>query len=343
MHQGIWLSITIPTYNRASYLQANLQQIGKELKNTIKGEVEILISDNCSEDNTQEVVNQHIAQGLPIRYIRNEKNMGWGFNFFQCYNQAQGKYLIILSDDDMIYDGGIDLVLQTIKSQEFGIVCLRSYGFDTDFRAEYPKAGGALKIYQDVDQFVEMAVPQITLLSATVINKSLLTDFKTSEVEPGNFAHLHMILTCISKTKCNAYLSHYLIGTTRDNSSSYIYSKLFVNELWSLLEKYAAKIGLKQETLKRIEKKLIIGYYASGLLRVRLSQEHNRTTNLIDFDARFKSLNRYRFWLRPILTLPRPLAVPWAIFATSSGKIYNGEFETQKAYIKKRVKGLFKS
>ena len=53
------LSICIPTYNRAEYLKEALDSIIKQINDTNRDKVEICISDNASEDNTKELIENY--------------------------------------------------------------------------------------------------------------------------------------------------------------------------------------------------------------------------------------------------------------------------------------------
>lgn len=70
------LSICIPTYNRGWALDFSLKAIENELKTIDYKDIEFIVSDNCSIDNTKGVVEKYIQAGIPIIYIRNEKNLG---------------------------------------------------------------------------------------------------------------------------------------------------------------------------------------------------------------------------------------------------------------------------
>jgi glycosyltransferase involved in cell wall biosynthesis len=93
------LSFTIPTCNRAKYLDQLLGALLKQLHG--ESRVELIVSDNASTDNTPAVVEAYRQQGLPIRYLRNQANHGPDFNILQCYEQAAGRYVWIFGDDDL--------------------------------------------------------------------------------------------------------------------------------------------------------------------------------------------------------------------------------------------------
>lgn len=81
------VSIGIPTYNRAnSYLK---QALRSAVNQTYKN-LEIIVSDNCSSDDTESVVKEF--RDPRIRYFRQNKNLGAVPNCNFCLEQSQGKY-----------------------------------------------------------------------------------------------------------------------------------------------------------------------------------------------------------------------------------------------------------
>jgi hypothetical protein len=90
-------TIGIPTFNRASLLQTSLQSAVSQSC----GDLEIIVSDNASPDNTGEVVHRF---GSRVRYVRNETNLGANANFFRLVELASGEYFSWLQDDDCIFN-----------------------------------------------------------------------------------------------------------------------------------------------------------------------------------------------------------------------------------------------
>ncbi|MBL0302369.1 MAG: glycosyltransferase family 2 protein [Cytophagaceae bacterium] len=320
----ILLSITIPTYNRAEILRKNLQQLFSQIDYEILNEVEIIVSDNCSTDNTEEIILPFKNSNINFTYIKNHQNLGWGLNFFQCFNMAKGKYIIILSDDDLIFDGKLDFILKLIKVKEYGVICLRAFGFSENYKDEYPGERGGIYEFSDFNSFLRKAFPQFTLLSSTIINKSIIQDFNTNDINPGNFAHLHLILECSSHSKLNAYVDNYIIAVQRDNSSNYSYSKVFVSELWKLLYDYS-RLGISTKTLEYLERKMLLTHYPFDLLRIRLHKTKMLKECKEDFQKKFDSNKIYIFFVRPILTLPKYLAISWSLIIILINKLLKGE------------------
>ena len=78
-----FLTIAIPTYNRAGCLRELLSGLTHQLE--IEPRVELMISDNASPDETRAVVEEFIAGGTQMRYIRTPQNIGADANFLQCF------------------------------------------------------------------------------------------------------------------------------------------------------------------------------------------------------------------------------------------------------------------
>lgn len=92
------VSVCIPTYNHARVVGDALRSaIAQSYKN-----VEILIVDNHSADDTARVVAE-IAEGdRRIRYIRHPENIGMSRNFSACIDLASGEYIKFLCADDIL-------------------------------------------------------------------------------------------------------------------------------------------------------------------------------------------------------------------------------------------------
>lgn len=90
------LSICIPTYNRADVLEKTLANIVSQ--NIIQ--VEVIVSDNASNDHTKDVVNKFINN--KIKYYNNKKNYGLTYNLIKSLELATSDFAVLLSDEDDI-------------------------------------------------------------------------------------------------------------------------------------------------------------------------------------------------------------------------------------------------
>lgn len=106
------LSICIPTFNRARYLENCLESIRHSLVES-NLHVEICISDNASVDNTSGVV-ALASHTLPVKYRRNTVNLGMAQNFLDVVAMAKGDYVWLIGDDDLLMPDGIGKLLKLI-------------------------------------------------------------------------------------------------------------------------------------------------------------------------------------------------------------------------------------
>lgn len=90
------ISICIPTYNRSDLLEKTLVSATQQ---TVKP-FEIIVVDNCSQDNSEEVARSFKDRG--VAYYRNDRNIGFVGNWNRCIELAKGDFLVILHSDDMI-------------------------------------------------------------------------------------------------------------------------------------------------------------------------------------------------------------------------------------------------
>lgn len=329
------LTIAIPTWNRAAFLALNLERLSQEGLNSW-GLVEVLVSDNASSDGTPRVVSEAVAGGMPVRYIRNAENIGSDANIAQCFNLALGKYVLILGDDDLFVDGALQLLLERLATGAYGVVCLRPYGFESDFRREYPGSAGRERVFRDAGVFLAAIGPLMTLISSCAISKSLLPNVDARQFSGDNLVQVHLVLRAALAARENLFLDRYLIACKRNNSGGYDFSQVFVSNLGAVLDS-CKPLGLTESAILAIESRLMHAYYPFYLLRQRLSRSGDLHATLARFEARFHGRFLFKYWLTPIMRLPRPLGILWGGLATLIGRLLNGDLRRGIAFVWNRL------
>ncbi len=94
------ISIIMPTYKRGEMITEAIDSV---LRQTYQN-YEIIIVNDCSPDNTDEVIQKHYANNEKIKYYHNEKNSGAGVTRKNGYIKSNGEYLIFMDDDDYYTD-----------------------------------------------------------------------------------------------------------------------------------------------------------------------------------------------------------------------------------------------
>lgn len=112
------VTIGIPTYNRAE--QFLRQVVESALAQTCPG-VEVLVSDNCSSDGTEELMRSW--RDPRLRYFRQEENLGPNGNFNFLLSRASGDYFQLLQDDDLIDPDFVEACMNAVEGRtDVGVI-----------------------------------------------------------------------------------------------------------------------------------------------------------------------------------------------------------------------------
>lgn len=123
---NVKVSVCIPTYNGSSYLAETLESI---LVQTFR-DIEILVIDDQSKDNSLEIAHKFAAQDERIRVVQNQINLGLVGNWNRCVELARGEWIKFVFQDDLIEPTCLEKML-AVARPEIGIVaCRREFVFD---------------------------------------------------------------------------------------------------------------------------------------------------------------------------------------------------------------------
>jgi glycosyltransferase involved in cell wall biosynthesis len=92
------VSVCLPCYNRQDYVSESIESV---LAQTFSN-FELVIVDNCSTDNTPQIVTQYAQKDSRIRFIRNEYNMGIASSLNRAILLSIGQYIKFLFSDDLL-------------------------------------------------------------------------------------------------------------------------------------------------------------------------------------------------------------------------------------------------
>ena len=115
------LTIAIPTFNSAHFLPDAINSIMRQGLN----DFEILICDNASEDQTEELISS--LQNRRIRYLRNRTNVGAQENGNLCMANARGRFVKLLCADDVLLDGVLRKQLMILQEHPEVVVVTCGY------------------------------------------------------------------------------------------------------------------------------------------------------------------------------------------------------------------------
>lgn len=107
------VSIGIPTFNRAETLERALRSLMAQSHSNL----DIIVSDDASNDNTESLCRMLAAQDERVRYIRYAEHIGPTANFNAVFEAFRSPYVMVLADDDWIEPEYVERCLSVLRQQ----------------------------------------------------------------------------------------------------------------------------------------------------------------------------------------------------------------------------------
>ena len=212
----IQLSFCIPTYNRVGKLENAVKSIINSIENSQKNllvNFEIVISDNSSTDNTEEVVSKMIktfgSENIIIKYFRNEINVGASKNFINLPKLASGEYIWFFSDDDYMLETAVDSFLN-IYTKKYSFIFSARLLADKDLNIKNIKSQPQLgKLNSEFKTGYEMVnklgvdiMGVLGFYSSIIIKRELWINDKRIFSDASEFEYLKILLDVIKLNSC---------------------------------------------------------------------------------------------------------------------------------------------
>ncbi|RZT05402.1 Acetyltransferase (isoleucine patch superfamily) [Duganella sp. CF402] len=251
---GVYLSICIPTYNRDRFLRQTLESITCQDAFINTDEIEVIISDNVSTDDTQ-VVGQEFEQRFPgkVKYFKNETNLGTELNLERVLARGEGICLKLQNDNLTMRDGSLAELVKVIKATEAEKPILFFTNGNNNVH------GVQLTTCNNLDEFVQAASYFTTWMGGFCIWRDefrAIPDFTAS-------AKTQLIQTDIllrlmeTGKRAIVFYGVYFIGLPIGKKGGYNIAEVFGKNYLAFLKKYMAMGLLREETYQR-EKRLIL-------------------------------------------------------------------------------------
>lgn len=108
------ISIVLPSYNRANMIAKTIESC---LLQTHKN-IELIIVDDCSSDNSAEIISYYAQKDNRIKFIQNKKNKKLPGTLNVGFDAATGEYFTWISDDNIFTPNALEVMLSVLKSQK---------------------------------------------------------------------------------------------------------------------------------------------------------------------------------------------------------------------------------
>ena len=154
------VSICIPTYNGAPFLQEALDSVSQQ---TYKN-IEVIISDDASNDKTLEIIQDFKAKAsFPVSIYHHEPK-GIGANWNNCIRKANGKFIKFLFQDDVLLPSYIEEQLAVLSSyNNIGLVASkRKFLIEGKVDLELKEW---IETYNDLQEKLELPSGEVSIIT----------------------------------------------------------------------------------------------------------------------------------------------------------------------------------
>jgi glycosyltransferase involved in cell wall biosynthesis len=170
------VDIVIPTYNRFEMLASAIRSAQNQEYNNLN----IIVTDNCSTDNTSLLVKKMAALDSRINYVCNTENAGMLGNLYKAFTLSSNEYFCILTDDDLLTPNFISDALEVFENNKnIGFVALESVYIDDKMnllREPQASLSGELFTYENDESFFAMTSHKHPFSLISVLFKKEVTD-----------------------------------------------------------------------------------------------------------------------------------------------------------------------
>lgn len=113
------VSIIMPTYNCAKFIEETIISVFNQTYQNW----ELLISDDCSKDNTEEIVKKYSNKDSRIKYNKLEENVGAAMARNDAMKRANGYYMAFLDSDDLWDKDKLKLQIEFMEKNNYNFTC----------------------------------------------------------------------------------------------------------------------------------------------------------------------------------------------------------------------------
>lgn len=307
------LTIVVPTYNRGGLLGMLLDSIGQDFDEW-PDDLELVVMDNASTDDTIVQVENRRERGMPIRLLRNATNVGMDTNLAAGFDVARGKYLWQIGDDEILYRGACRYVLDFVRKNDVGLIHISYNGIVTGRQT--------LHLAREISsrpRMVEMTSAQLfrqanvflTFISANVVNRhAILRLFPqfNSKADAGTFLpQLAWIYASLKAVNRHVFVRTPLFGALGGNTGGYRLVEVFGTNLLTITQK---SLGTVMPNARNLMANAVLTRFMTGELTAMPAATTTKGNQFVSediestLDQLFGNMFTYRMMVKPLVRAP---------------------------------------
>ena len=306
------LSICIPTYNRSEYLIRCLNSIISQPE--FDERVEIVVSDNCSSDNTEHVIKDLVNSYPNIRYFKNTENLV-DENHILALKRGTG-ILRKLSNDTILYkEGALKYLLELIDNYKNTrpLIYLHNYKNEKD------------SIVSSLDEFLYSVSYRVTWIGSICIWDDGLD--RLTLYASYTDSHLAQVPYLLNEAviRNNVFISNKVIMSScavKGKNLTYGLYKVFYENFLNFIDEYRLRKLISNETVEFLKKDLLVNFFCRWCAIADSSNKDfifsdEKLTKLVkqaycheDYYAKFR-IRYYFFYFKEIIKKLGERVVKW--------------------------------
>lgn len=276
----IKLSLCIPTYNRGRFIGETIESIIGQATD----EVEIVVSDNGSSDDTEALIRTYQEKFPRIRYFRWDSNVGADRNFLKVIELATGTYCWFMGSDDRVEPGALQHILSQLDRHP-GIAgaSVNQAIYSPDLSAELkgvPVAGGRMdsdRVFNDAEECFSFLGLYFGYLPGQVVNRSLWNKIVNAEtLDPyfNAFVHVYVMGRMLKANPNWLYIHRKCVGYRSGNDSFLQEGGVYRRQViaHASFEKIVRDLfGVGTRTYKEVLSMALTGYMRGDLVNFKVN------------------------------------------------------------------------
>lgn len=175
---NVLLSILITTYNRAEFVDKILQILLEYQNGGLH--FNVVVSDDCSTDTTEEVCKRYANQLHGFKYIKLQNNVGMDGNFISAYTACETEFCWLLGDHRYVEYDELKRIIDILESRRYDALVLNCH----------PKNDISRKEYTEINSLLLELGHNVTNNASCVIPKKFVTEFAYKRYYGTTFLHM---------------------------------------------------------------------------------------------------------------------------------------------------------
>ncbi len=303
MDNNIKLSVSILTYNQPKELKRTLESVLPQME---KG-VEIVISDNSDNSETENLIKSDFMKNSYIRYFRNDGDKTFDKNVLRAVERAQGEYIWLFGDEGMA-PNAISHILKIVENNKYNFI------FTNFCQDESPGKPAVVlnsdEIFDDGNLVLEKVANVLGFISSIIIKKECLSSIDKKEMNHFidlAFIHFYLVMHALSLPGLFYVCSYPYVRIYPPSPEGPPYRdgfKVFAVHFFKIAKSFKNKF--RKKSLKKMLAKNF-GHIWRGILVAKIRGQNTPLRQLLSLKYYW---NFKEFWIAlPFLLMPRFIQV----------------------------------